>query len=85
MVNHVLCVNNVVIFLWSMFCLVNYEYCSGKHKCEICKKIYDCQGIDYGHNGGPSEGRCHGPYIQFCDNHTIDEYIAKHKELGELD
>ena len=58
-------------------------FCNGKHKCEICGKIYDCDGVDYGHSG--SKGyRCNGGYVQFCKNHTLSEYIKMHKKLGEL-
>ena len=59
------------------------KLCSGKHRCQICKEKYNCEGVDYGHTG--SKGyRCHGPYVQFCNSHTLNEYIEKHKELGEL-
>jgi|APSaa5957512535_1039671.scaffolds.fasta_scaffold11923_12 hypothetical protein len=60
-----------------------YEFCSGKHECQICGDKYDCKGVDFGHSG--SKGYlCNGPYIQFCTNHTVNEYIEQHKKNGEL-
>ena len=61
-----------------------HEYCSGKHQCIICGVIYQCEGVSYGHGPNTEIGNCHGPYKQFCDNHEINEYIEKHKELNEL-
>ena len=60
-----------------------YSFCIGIHKCEICGKKYKCEGVEYGHRG--SKGyRCNGGYIQFCPNHTLEEYIAQHKKNGDL-
>lgn len=63
---------------------LNNKYCSGKHRCQICKKIYNCDGVPFGHDDKQKGFRCHGPYEQFCENHTIKEYIKKHIELGDI-
>ncbi len=63
---------------------IDVQYCSGKHKCEICNKTFKCEGENTSHSGGTGSGKCHGGYNQFCDNHTLAEYTKKHKELGEL-
>ncbi len=64
---------------------IGTKWCSGKHKCQICGKKFDCTGTGYGHDSKFSESQCHGEYEQFCENHTVEEYTKKHKELGELD
>lgn len=61
-----------------------FKFCSGKHKCEICFRIYSCDGIDYGHDKKQKGFRCHGEYLQFCNRHSINTYIKKHREQGDI-
>ena len=50
-------------------------YCCGKHQCELCFKIFSCEGESMSHSGeNDFSGRCHGEYMQFCPNHTLEEY-----------
>lgn len=60
------------------------KFCSGKHKCQICKKNYKCDGVSYGHDDKQKGFRCHGEYEQFCDKHSIKQYMKKHLELGDI-
>lgn len=67
-----------------MYLMSKFGFCSGQHKCDICKIIYECEGVPYGHTG--SKGyRCQGLFNQFCPDHEVDEYIKWHKEHGDLE
>lgn len=64
---------------------MEYTYCRGKHTCEICIKEYDCYGENISHSGGNGSGKCHGGEIQFCPNHTLQEYVDQHYKNNEIE
>jgi len=57
------------------------QYCSGKHKSQICNNVFDCKEIA---NGIVGQKNCQDQYEQFCDNHTVNEYKKQHKRNGEI-
>jgi|21_taG_2_1085346.scaffolds.fasta_scaffold00097_24 NAD-dependent dihydropyrimidine dehydrogenase PreA subunit len=63
---------------------IDPPYCKGKHLCQICGNVYDCEGLAISHSTNANGGRCQGNYEQFCPNHTPRQYMKAHIELGDL-
>jgi len=66
--------------------MTEYKFCSGKHKCPLCKRTKKCQGVPYGHdestkgfyggfycNGTNDDGTDTECYCEKCQDERWDE------------